>query len=221
VRDPTTFAVIAQIFICDKCVANFAESLRQAEPEGSTDAVGRRHKLVIAFPGRPIRSRWWRFLQTVSCPRTLIIRVVASRTICRSSSVNSAARYSTIQAILGRSWIIHGVSRSPGARRECGSWASRLPQVGHLGVGVVMEPSMVLASTPVHREDGRGLPCDALPVGLPVRRVRADGRRRWYPPAGGLGRTGRAHQGRTLAPGPRRWWAPAWDGLGRSRTGHG
>ena len=156
-RDPTTFAVIAQIFICDKCVANFAESLRQAEPEGSTDAVGRRHKLVIAFPGRPIRSRWWRFLQAVSCPRALIIRVVASRTICRSSSVNSAARYSTIQAILGRSWIIHGVSRSPGARRECGSWASRLPQVGHLGLGVVMEPSMVLASTPVHREDGRGL----------------------------------------------------------------
>jgi len=27
VRDPTTFAVIALIFICDKCVANFAESL--------------------------------------------------------------------------------------------------------------------------------------------------------------------------------------------------
>jgi hypothetical protein len=26
VRDPTTFAVIALIFICDKCVANFAES---------------------------------------------------------------------------------------------------------------------------------------------------------------------------------------------------
>jgi hypothetical protein len=32
VRDPNTFAVITQIFICDKCVANFAESLGQ---EGS------------------------------------------------------------------------------------------------------------------------------------------------------------------------------------------
>jgi hypothetical protein len=29
VRDPTSLAVIAQIFICDKCVANFAESLGQ------------------------------------------------------------------------------------------------------------------------------------------------------------------------------------------------
>jgi hypothetical protein len=33
VRDPTTFAVIAQIFICDKCVANFAESLAQEGPK--------------------------------------------------------------------------------------------------------------------------------------------------------------------------------------------
>jgi hypothetical protein len=32
VRDPTTFAVIALIFICDKCVANFAESLGQERP---------------------------------------------------------------------------------------------------------------------------------------------------------------------------------------------
>jgi hypothetical protein len=29
VRDPDSFAVIAQIFICDKCVADFAESLTQ------------------------------------------------------------------------------------------------------------------------------------------------------------------------------------------------
>jgi hypothetical protein len=33
VRDPTTFAVIAQIFICDKCVANFAESLAKESPK--------------------------------------------------------------------------------------------------------------------------------------------------------------------------------------------
>ena len=33
VRDPNTFAVIAQIFICDKCVANFAESLAQESPK--------------------------------------------------------------------------------------------------------------------------------------------------------------------------------------------
>ena len=33
VRDPTTFAVIALIFICDKCVANFAESLGQERPK--------------------------------------------------------------------------------------------------------------------------------------------------------------------------------------------
>jgi hypothetical protein len=33
VRDPTTFAVIALIFICDKCVANFAESLGQESPK--------------------------------------------------------------------------------------------------------------------------------------------------------------------------------------------
>jgi hypothetical protein len=65
----------------------------------------------------------------------------------------SAARYSTIQAILGRSWIIHGVSRSPGAKSECVScvsWVSRLPQVGHLGAGVVMHGSMVRAEVPVH-----------------------------------------------------------------------
>src|SRR5512132_2448198 len=65
-----------------------------------------------------------------------------------------------------------------------------------------------------------GITGGVLRFGLPVRRVRADGCR-WYPPAGGLGRTGREHQGRTLVSGPRRWWAPAWDGLGRSRTGHG
>jgi hypothetical protein len=33
VRDPNTLAVIAQIFICDKCVANFAESLAQESPK--------------------------------------------------------------------------------------------------------------------------------------------------------------------------------------------
>jgi hypothetical protein len=33
VRDPTSFAVITQIFICDKCVANFAESLGQEHPK--------------------------------------------------------------------------------------------------------------------------------------------------------------------------------------------
>jgi hypothetical protein len=33
VRDPNNFAVIAQIFICDKCVANFAESLSEERPE--------------------------------------------------------------------------------------------------------------------------------------------------------------------------------------------
>jgi hypothetical protein len=31
--DPATFAVIALIFICDKCVANFAESLGQERPK--------------------------------------------------------------------------------------------------------------------------------------------------------------------------------------------
>jgi len=31
--DPTTFAVIALIFICDKCVSNFAESLGQDRPK--------------------------------------------------------------------------------------------------------------------------------------------------------------------------------------------
>jgi hypothetical protein len=95
----------------------------------------------------------WRPVQPVSCSRAPSIRLVASRTSCRSSSVNSAARYSTIQAILGRSWIIHGVSRSPGAKSECVScvsWVSRLPQVGHLGAGVVMHGSMVRAEVPVH-----------------------------------------------------------------------
>jgi hypothetical protein len=33
VRDPTTSAVITQIFICDKCVASFAESLVQEGPK--------------------------------------------------------------------------------------------------------------------------------------------------------------------------------------------
>ncbi len=100
---------------------------------------------------------WWRPVQTASCSKARSIRVVASRTICRSSSVNSAARDSTIQAILGRSWIIHGVSRSPGRRSECLSRSSRPPQVGHLGAGVDMHRSMVRAGAPVHRKDGRGL----------------------------------------------------------------
>ena len=90
--------------------------------------------------------------QTVSCSRARSIRVVASRTTCFSSSVSSAERYSTIQAILGRSWIIHGVSRSPDARREFWSWpSSRPPQVGHLGAGVVMVVSMALVPAPVHQ----------------------------------------------------------------------
>jgi hypothetical protein len=95
----------------------------------------------------------WRPVQPDSCSRAASIRVVASCTSCRSWSVNSAARYSTIQAILGRSWIIHGVSRSPVARSEwvsCVSRVSRLPQVGHLGAGVVMHGSMVRAEVPVH-----------------------------------------------------------------------
>jgi len=33
VRDPNTFAVITQIFICDQCVANFAESLAHGSPK--------------------------------------------------------------------------------------------------------------------------------------------------------------------------------------------
>jgi hypothetical protein len=33
VRDPNSFAVITQIFICDKCVANFAESLGKESPK--------------------------------------------------------------------------------------------------------------------------------------------------------------------------------------------
>ena len=33
VRDPNTFAVIAQVFICDTCVARFAEALAQDGPE--------------------------------------------------------------------------------------------------------------------------------------------------------------------------------------------
>jgi hypothetical protein len=33
VRDPNSLAVIAQIFICDKCVANFAESLAKERPK--------------------------------------------------------------------------------------------------------------------------------------------------------------------------------------------
>jgi hypothetical protein len=41
VRDPTTFAVITPIFICDECVANFAESLAE-ESGGSTGTVSRR-----------------------------------------------------------------------------------------------------------------------------------------------------------------------------------
>jgi hypothetical protein len=33
VRDPNTFAVIAEVFICDECVARFAESPAQETPE--------------------------------------------------------------------------------------------------------------------------------------------------------------------------------------------
>jgi hypothetical protein len=89
---------------------------------------------------------------------------------------------------------------TPAARSDCG-----------LGGHLLWHPSTLPT----------GSTCEVLWFGRPVRRVRADGRRRWDRPAGGLGRTGREHPGRTLAPGPRRWWAPAWDGLGTSRTGHG
>jgi hypothetical protein len=41
VRDPNTFAVLARIFICNECVANFAESLAQ-ESGGSTGTVSPR-----------------------------------------------------------------------------------------------------------------------------------------------------------------------------------
>jgi hypothetical protein len=41
VRNPDTFAVIAQIFICDLCVANFAESLTPGSG-GSAGTVRRR-----------------------------------------------------------------------------------------------------------------------------------------------------------------------------------
>jgi hypothetical protein len=34
VRDPNTFAVIAQVFICGECVAKFAASLAQGSLEG-------------------------------------------------------------------------------------------------------------------------------------------------------------------------------------------
>ena len=34
VRDPNTFAVIAHVFICDECIARFAESRAQESPEG-------------------------------------------------------------------------------------------------------------------------------------------------------------------------------------------
>jgi hypothetical protein len=34
VRDPSTFAVIAQVFICGECVAGFAERLAQESLEG-------------------------------------------------------------------------------------------------------------------------------------------------------------------------------------------
>ena len=33
IRDPNTFAVIAQVFICDTCVAKFAQALAQERPE--------------------------------------------------------------------------------------------------------------------------------------------------------------------------------------------
>jgi hypothetical protein len=33
VRDPNTFAIITLIFICDECVARFAESLAQESPK--------------------------------------------------------------------------------------------------------------------------------------------------------------------------------------------
>ena len=38
VRDPTAFAVIAQVFICGECVAEFAERLAQGGLEGRASA---------------------------------------------------------------------------------------------------------------------------------------------------------------------------------------
>jgi CubicO group peptidase (beta-lactamase class C family) len=80
------------------------------------------------------RARW--VGQTASRSRARSIRVTASRTIRRSSSVSSAVRYSTIHAILGRSWINHGVSRSSRPGNTRASW-------------IVMHPSVVRILPPV------------------------------------------------------------------------
>ena len=50
VRDPNTFAVIAQICICSDCVAKFAERLAQESPEAPSDTV-------VDGTDRPCRAR--------------------------------------------------------------------------------------------------------------------------------------------------------------------
>jgi hypothetical protein len=50
VRDPNTFAVIAQICICSDCVAEFAERLAQESPEAPSDTV-------VDGTDRPCRAR--------------------------------------------------------------------------------------------------------------------------------------------------------------------
>jgi hypothetical protein len=58
VRDRSTFAVIALIFICDKCVANFAESLGQERPKAPpTKSVAGRHPPCRARPATAVLGR--------------------------------------------------------------------------------------------------------------------------------------------------------------------
>ena len=129
--------------------------------------------------------------------------------------------------VLGPRWVraatlVYGHRRSPTvtSREEYlqVGWTPAQPARTSSGSGSACGPRghpLWHPSTPP-----AGITGEVLRFGLPLRRVRADGGR-WCRPAGGLGRTGREHQGRRLVSGPCRWWVPAWDGLGRSRTGHG
>jgi hypothetical protein len=149
------------------------------------------------------------------------------------ASVQRRERHPLVQRARGggsscsvRAWSVLGPWRS-------GITGARMVTSGETEPQVGRPPGQAPRATPAARSDcglgghplwqpstPAGITCEVLRFGRPVRRVRAGGCR-WYRPAGGLGRTGREHQGRTLVSGLRRWWAPAWDGLGRSRTGHG
>ena len=82
-RDPNTFAVIAQICICSDCVAKFAERLAQESPEAPSDTVVDGTDR-LAVPGRPIRSL---VAEDLSAGKSMVLKVASGLLAPRSGRI--------------------------------------------------------------------------------------------------------------------------------------